>query len=196
MISRRNAMKGGLVMVSTAAAYGVVKSPVRITEAAAQPQGQYSLFLKGSSEFYGVSVAIYAPDVVLQYEDQATESVVSSSAEAMVARLLSHSRLRGERFPDETDDEVQRELDKSLVILGHAIYNDQTTGDLLKQAKNLSWVRENPWFLLGVLPRGYMLVIVPLAGIVLDELVRGVVRDGYAEAKAWFLEFFEDEEGC
>lgn len=193
MISRRNAMKGGIVMVSTAAAYCVAQSSFRMTEAAAQQQPQYSLFLQGSSEFYGVSVGVYRPDVAVQYMDQEIASFGRFGAEGMIGRLLSYSRLRGEQFPEQGDREVERELSKSDTILSQPIYNGQTTRDLLERADELFWVRENPWILVGIIRGAYKLIIAPLAGAFLYEMGRNIGQDVYPEAKAWFLELIEGE---
>ena len=130
--------------------------------------------------------------------DQEIASFGQLGAEGMIGRLLSHSRLRGRQFPEEEDGEVERELSKSRAILSQPIYNEQTTGDLLEQAREqadeLLWVRENPWFLVGLIRGGYRLIIAPLAGAFLNEMGRSVARDIYPEAKAWFLELIENEE--
>lgn len=198
MISRRSAMKGGLVTVSTAAAYCVAQSSLLITEAAAQQQPQYNLFVKGSSNFYGVSVGIYSPDVELQYMDREDTSLDEFEAEELIGRLLSYSRLRGGRFPQVQGREVERELGKSQVILSQPIYDGQTTRDLLEQASTVNelfWAKENPWFLAGTIRNG-LLIIAPLAVGFLEEMGSYIAQEFAPYAKAWFLELINDEQEC
>lgn len=191
-ISRRNALKSGLVIASSAAAgYYFAQSSIQTTEAMEHGEPQFRIFLEGSREIYGVSVEKYDVEFNLNRitAERITESE-TSDPNLLIGQVLSYSRRGGDEVPAPNSYEVEMELGYVDIerMLNQQIYHDETVRKLLSQAEQMYWVRINPWILVGNLGRTAAFILAPIALGYLDDLGRSINQDVYPVFKAWFLE--------